>query len=144
VRHPEELLQARLKSARTLSLLFSAVAALSLLLGGVGIMNVMLASVTQRTHEIGTRMAIGASPAAIRLQFLGEALLLTTASGALGVGIAIATSAPIGRALGWNLAMSTRVDLLALGFAMAVGVVFGMYPAVRASRMDPITALRVE
>jgi putative ABC transport system permease protein len=144
IRHPEDLLKARLKSAQTLEILLTALALLALAIGGIGIMNVMLASVTQRTREIGIRMAIGASPAAIRLQFLGEAVLLTTVSGAIGVGGAIAAAGPLGRALGWDLAMSTSVDVLAVVFAAAVGVAFGMFPAVRASRLDPITALRVE
>ena len=144
IRHPEDLLKARVKSAETLELLLVALALMALVVGGIGIMNVMLASVTQRTAEIGLRMAIGASPFAIRLQFLGEAMMLTTVSGALGVLLATATGSFVGRTLGWELAMSTRIDLLSLVFAAGVGVGFGMYPAVRASRMDPIVALRVE
>ena len=144
IRDPQELQKARLKSAETLEVLLAALALLALAIGGIGIMNVMLASVTQRTREIGIRMAIGASPAAVRLQFLGEAVLLTTVSGAIGVGGAIAAAGPLQHALGWDLAMSTSVDALAVVFAAAVGVAFGMFPAVRASRLDPIEALRVE
>jgi putative ABC transport system permease protein len=144
VRHPEELLKARVKSAETLERLLVALALLALAVGGIGIMNVMLASVSQRTREIGIRMATGASPAAIRLQFLGEAVLLTALGGGVGVAIGVVAAAPLGRALGWSLAMSAPTDALALVFAVAVGVGFGMYPAVRASGLDPIVALRAE
>ncbi|MGE5183927.1 MAG: ABC transporter permease [Acidobacteriota bacterium] len=142
IRHPEDLLKARVKSAETLELLLVALALMSLVVGGIGIMNVMLASVSQRTAEIGLRMAIGAAPDAIRLQFLGEAVVLTTLSGGLGVLLAISVAPYVGDALGWRLAMSSRVDALALVFAASVGICFGMYPAVRASRLDPIVALR--
>ena len=126
-----------MKSAETLELLLVALASFSLVIGGIGIMNIMLASVSQRTREIGIRMAVGASPSAIRLQFLGEAVLLTTLSGGVGVAISILAAAPMGRTLGWSLAMSMRVDLLAFLFAMVVGVFFGMYPAMRASNQSP-------
>jgi len=144
IRHPEDLLKARLKSAETLEILLAALALLSLAIGGIGIMNVMLASVSQRTREIGVRMAVGASPGAIRLQFLGEAVLLTTLSGGIGVAVGVLAANPLSHAVGWQLAMSTRVDVLSFVFAIAVGVCFGMYPAVRASSLDPIAALRVE
>jgi putative ABC transport system permease protein len=144
IRHPEELLNAKIELARRVSRLLALLALLSLAIGGIGIMNVMLASVAQRTTEIGLRMAVGASPAAIRLQFLGEATLLTTLSGGAGVLLGICAAPYVGGTLGWELAMSIHSDVLALGFAAAVGVCFGMYPAVRASRMDPIAALRVE
>jgi putative ABC transport system permease protein len=144
IRHPEELLAAKLRSARTLELLLGILAILSLTVGGIGIMNVMLASVSQRTREIGVRMAVGARPSAIRLQFLGEATLLTTFSGGAGVALGELSAAFVGRTLGWELATSTTIDLLALAFAACFGVAFGMYPAVRASRMDPIAALRSE
>jgi putative ABC transport system permease protein len=144
IRHPEDLLKARLKSAETLETLLVVLASLALLVGGIGIMNVMLASVTQRTAEIGVRVAIGATPAAIRLQFLGEALVLTTLGGGLGLVVALAGGPLVGRSLGWELAMTGRSDALAVVFASIVGVCFGMYPAIRASRLDPIAALRVE
>ena len=144
IRHPEDVLRAKLKSAETLEILLAVLATLSLVVGGIGIMNVMLASVTQRTREIGLRMAVGARPGAIQLQFLGEAVLLTTISGAIGVMLGDISASFVGRTLGWELAISSRVDLLALVLAGAFGVCFGMYPAVRASRMDPIAALRIE
>jgi putative ABC transport system permease protein len=144
IRHPEELLQAKVKSARTLELLLAAVAMLSLVVGGIGITNVMLASVTQRTREIGLRVAVGARPGAIQLQFLGEAVLLAMVGGGLGMLLGELSASFVGRTLGWQLATSTHVDLLALLFAGTFGVCFGMYPATRASRLDPIAALRVE
>jgi putative ABC transport system permease protein len=140
--------ESRLEQAKKALLLFKlfmgALMSISLIVGGIGIMNVMLASVSQRTREIGVRMAVGASPGAIRLQFLGEAVLLTTLSGGIGVAVGVLAANPLSHAVGWQLAMSTRVDVLSFVFAIAVGVCFGMYPAVRASSLDPIAALRVE
>ncbi|HEU4729462.1 MAG TPA: ABC transporter permease [Kofleriaceae bacterium] len=144
IRHPEDLLRAKLSSARTLELLLAVLGVLALAVGGIGIMNVMLASVTQRTREIGIRMAIGARPSAIQLQFLGEAVLLTTISGAAGVVLGDLSASHVGRILGWAVVTSARVDLLAMAFAGGFGVCFGMYPALRAARMDPIAALRIE
>jgi putative ABC transport system permease protein len=144
IRHPEELLKARVQAAETLERMLLALALLSLAVGGIGIMNVMLASVTQRTREIGVRVAIGATPGAIQLQFLSEAVLLTTTGGGIGVALGAFGSSFVSGTLEWQLATSTRADVLALLFAVLVGVCFGVYPAIRASRLDPIAALRIE
>ena len=144
IRHPEELLKAKLKSTETLGRLLLAIASIALLVGGIGIMNMMLASVAQRTREIGLRGAIGARPSAIRIQFLGEAVMLTSIGGVLGVVLANAAAPLIADRLGWPMAMAPQASVLACGFAVAVGVAFGLYPASRAARLDPIDALRTE
>lgn len=144
IRHPEELLQAQVKSKRTLETLLLFLAAIALAIGGIGVMNVMLASVAQRTREIGIRMAVGAQPSDIRLQFLGEAILMTLIGGAVGVLLSEGAEALVSRVLGWPLGTSGDTRALALAASAAVGVFFGLYPAVRASRLDPIEALRVE
>jgi putative ABC transport system permease protein len=144
IRHPEELLQAKLKSSKTLERLLLVIASISLMVGGIGIMNVMLASVAQRTREIGVRMAIGARPAAIRLQFFGEAIMLGLIGGALGVLASLAGSSLLESYLGWPLASAPRTSAEAVAFSIAVGVVFGYYPARRAANLDPIDALRSE
>jgi putative ABC transport system permease protein len=144
IRHPEDLLQARLDASHTLQLLLLVLASISLLVGGIGIMNVMLAGVVQRTREIGVRVAVGASAFAIQLQFLGEAVVMTLVGGALGVAAAHAFGGVIEADLGWPLAMGQDASVLAVGFSVAVGVFFGLYPAVRASQLDPIAALRDE
>jgi putative ABC transport system permease protein len=144
IRHPEDLANARIKSARTLERLLLAIASLAMMVGGIGIMNVMLASVAQRTIEIGIRVSVGARPSAIRLQFLGEAMMLTALGGGLGV-LAGATASPaIAHDLGWEITVSGPATLTAFLAAVAVGVFFGLYPAVRASQLDPIEALRTE
>ena len=144
IRHPEDLVKAKIKSAETLERLLLIIGSLAMMVGGVGIMNVMLASVAQRTTEIGIRVAIGARPSAIRLQFLGEAMMLTAIGGGLGVLLGATTSPMIARRLGWEIAMSGRASAIAFVAAVAVGVFFGSYPALRASRLDPIEALRTE
>ena len=144
IRHPEDLLKSKVKSAETLEILLFIIASMALLVGGIGIMNVMLAAGAQRTTEIGLRMSVGARPQAIQIQFLGEAVMLTVVGGSLGVLIAVSCGPFIAAALDWQIAMTTRNNLLALAFSIAVGVFFGFYPATRASLLDPIEALRTE
>jgi putative ABC transport system permease protein len=144
IRNPEDVIQAKLKSSRSLTLLLASVAAISLLVGGIGIMNVMLVSVTERTREIGVRVAVGATEEAIRLQFLGEAVMLSLVGGAAGVLFGIGGSFLIGSSFGWPMEMSMESIALAVLFSVGVGVFFGYYPARKASLLDPIDALRYE
>jgi putative ABC transport system permease protein len=144
IRNPEDVIQAQLEASRTLTLLLIAIASISLVVGGIGIMNVMLVSVTERTREIGVRVAVGATEEAIQIQFLGESVMLSLVGGAAGVLVGIAGSFFIGRALSWPMEMSVQAVLLAALFSIAVGVFFGYYPARKASLLDPIEALRYE
>ena len=131
-------------SANTLSMLLAAVAAVSLLVGGIGIMNIMLVSVTERTREIGLRLAVGARSRDIRGQFLIEATTLATIGGAIGVGLGVGAAYLIARAAGWPSLVSSEAIAIAVGFSALVGIFFGFYPAQRAARLDPIEALRRE
>ena len=144
IRRPDEVLKAQVAASDTLANLLLAVAGVSLLVGGIGIMNVMLASVAQRTREIGLRLAIGARESAIRLQFLGEAVVLSLVGGVFGVALSVAGSAGFEQTLGWPIAIPPAALGVAVSSAVAVGVGFGFYPAWRASRLDPIEALRHE
>ncbi len=144
IRNPEDVIQAQLDASKTLTVLLIAVASISLLVGGIGIMNVMLVSVTERTREIGVRVAVGAPVEAIRLQFLGESVMLSLVGGAAGVLAGIGGSYLVGRTLQWPLELSPDAVLVAAFFSVAVGVFFGYYPALKASRLDPIDALRYE
>jgi putative ABC transport system permease protein len=144
VRRPEELLEARIKTSNTLQLLLLVLASIAMVVGGIGVMNVMLASVSQRTTEIGLRSAVGARPSAIQLQFLGEAVVLSLLGGALGVALGELSAFVFEDRLGWRLAMAVEISAVAVVASLAVGVVFGLYPAVRAARVDPIVALRTE
>ncbi len=144
IRNPEDIIQAQLEASRTLSALLIAIASISLVVGGIGIMNVMLVSVTERTREIGVRMAVGATEDAIQLQFLGESVMLSLAGGVLGVFLGIAASIVVGRTLGWPMQLSPGGIVLAAMFSTGVGVVFGYYPARKASLLDPIDAVRYE
>ena len=128
----------------TLSSFLAAIAAISLLVGGIGIMNIMLVSVAERTREIGIRKALGASPSVIRWQFLVEALTLTILGGILGIFLGILISYAIINVAGWTLHLSLFAVVLSLAFSMFVGVFFGWYPAAKASRLDPIEALGYE
>jgi putative ABC transport system permease protein len=132
------------QSSKTLSLLLASAAAISLLVGGIGIMNIMLVSVTERTREIGIRMAIGAKGAHVLLQFLIEAITLAVFGGAIGVGLGIAASALVSKKGGLPVHVAPASIFLAFGFSAAIGIFFGFYPARKASRLDPIEALRYE
>ena len=127
-----------------LSLLLAGIASISLLVGGIGIMNIMLVSVRERTREIGIRKAVGARGRDIMVQFLVEALVLSLTGGLIGVAFGVGASALIGTLAGWGLNVSASTVVLAVGFSLGVGVVFGVWPARQAARLDPITALRYE
>ncbi len=144
IRNPEDVIQAQLDAKRTLTLLLIAIASISLIVGGIGIMNVMLVSVTERTREIGVRVAVGATEGAIQLQFLAESVMLSLVGGAAGVLLGIVGTVLVGRALGWPMELSLEAVVLAALFSVAVGVFFGYYPARKASLLDPIEALRYE
>ncbi len=144
IRNLTEIANTASASANTLSLLLAAVAAVSLLVGGIGIMNIMLVSVTERTREIGLRLAVGARPRDIRSQFLIEATTLSTLGGALGIALGVGAAYGIAQAAGWPSLVSTNAILIAVVFSGLVGIFFGFYPAQRAARLDPIEALRRE
>ena len=140
----EQLALTMERASRTMTWLLAAVAAVSLLVGGIGIMNITLLSVTERTREIGLRMAVGARRRDVMRQFLFEAVVISTAGGLIGVIVGVIASIGIARALRWATVVSPLSVMLAFGVAAAVGVFFGWYPARRASRLDPIVALRRE
>jgi putative ABC transport system permease protein len=144
IRNPEDVIEAQMEASRTMAILLIAIASISLVVGGIGIMNVMLVSVTERTREIGVRVAVGATDTAIRLQFLGESVMLSLVGGAAGVLVGIGGSIFLGRAMGWPMEMSFEAVVLAVVFSVAVGIFFGYYPARKASMLDPIEALRYE
>jgi putative ABC transport system permease protein len=144
VRHQAAFLEMMGESTRVLSLLLAGVAAVSLLVGGVGIMNIMLVSVTERTHEVGIRKALGATRRSILVQFLFEAVVLCLLGGAIGIVAGVAGSLVMRETLGWNTEVVPLSIAVAFGFATLIGVVFGVWPARRAARLDPVDALRYE
>jgi putative ABC transport system permease protein len=144
IRNLEELASAREASTQTLTTLLAAIAAVSLLVGGIGVMNIMLVSVTERTREIGLRMAVGARPNDILLQFLVEALALALVGGLVGVLLGIGIAQRLSAGFGWPLLIRVDVVMYSVLVSAAVGVVFGLYPARRAAQLDPIEALRYE
>ena len=144
LRHPAEIASARAESQRIMTILLASIASVSLLVGGIGIMNIMLVSVTERTREIGLRLAIGANESDVRMQFLGEATLLSLLGGALGVLVGVIGSVAISNTLRWPTRIPIQALLVAVVFSAAVGVFFGFYPAYKASHLDPIEALRYE
>ena len=144
IRHPEEVIKAQIAAQRTLNLLLVSIASIALIVGGIGIMNVMLVSVTERTREIGIRLAVGATTQAIRIQFLEEAVILSLFGGLLGLFFGVTGSFIIGYSLKWPMSIPLEALIVAPLFAIGVGVFSGYYPAWKASRLDPITALRSE
>jgi putative ABC transport system permease protein len=144
IRSQADILQAFTSVSQTMTALLGGIAAVSLIVGGIGIMNIMLVSVTERTREIGIRKAVGARRRDILTQFLVESVALSVTGGVIGVGVGILGTRLISRLAGWATVLSGQAILLAFLFAVAVGVFFGLYPAQRASRLDPIEALRHE
>ena len=144
VQNQADTLESLTSISRTLTLFLGAIAGISLLVGGIGIMNIMLVSVTERTREIGIRKALGARPADIRLQFLVEAVVLAAGGGMLGLAVGAAGARFVGPVVGIAAALTVAPMATAFGVALFVGVVFGLYPAQRAARLDPVAALRHE
>ncbi len=144
LRNLAEVMAAQEASSRVLALLLAAVASVSLLVGGIGIMNIMLVSVTERTREIGLRMAVGARTRDILGQFLVEAVTLSLIGGLAGVALGIGASVLIAELAGWRIVLSPGAVGLAVAFALAIGVFFGFYPARKAARLNPVEALRFE
>jgi putative ABC transport system permease protein len=144
LRNLTEMLQAQEESSRVMAMLLATVASALLLVGGIGIMNIMLVSVTERTREIGLRMAVGARSRDILTQFLVEALTLALIGGLIGVLLGIGGSYAIGHFAEWRVALSVASIVLAVGFAAVVGIFFGFYPARKAAALSPIEALRYE
>jgi len=144
LRNLAEVMAAQEASSRVLALLLAAVASVSLLVGGIGIMNIMLVSVTERTREIGLRMAVGARTRDILGQFLVEAVTLSLIGGLVGVTLGIGAAMAIAAFAGWHISISPQAVALAVAFAFAIGVFFGFYPARKAARLNPVEALRFE
>jgi putative ABC transport system permease protein len=144
IRTQQEIASAATQMTGVLTLLLGAIASVSLLVGGIGIMNIMLVSVTERTREIGVRRALGARRGDIRLQFLIEASLISGLGGAVGIGIGIAIARLVSRVGGWPTLVEPQIVAVAFLFAGLIGVGFGLYPAAKAARLNPIEALRYE
>ena len=144
VRTQEEIAAAATQTSKTMTLLLAAIAGVSLVVGGIGIMNIMLVSVTERPREIGIRLAIGAHGKDVLTQFLIEAILLSSLGGVMGVMLGIGASEFVSYYNGWPVLVSTSSVVIAVGFSAAIGVFFGFYPARKAAQLDPIEALRYE
>jgi putative ABC transport system permease protein len=144
IRNLAEMAAAQQQGTETLTTLLASVAAVSLLVGGIGIMNIMLVSVTERTKEIGLRMAVGAKPRNVMAQFLVESLALSIAGGVIGIGLGLFTASRMASQFGWPMLVRPEIIAVAVGFSGLVGVGFGLYPARKASLLDPIDALRYE
>jgi putative ABC transport system permease protein len=144
MRSQEEIAATANETTRTLSVLLASIAVVSLVVGGIGIMNIMLVSVTERTREIGIRMAIGAKSRHVLLQFLLEAVTLSIVGGGIGVALGIGASRIVAKAAGWPVSINPSSIAIAFGFSALIGIFFGFYPARKAAAMDPIEALRYE
>jgi putative ABC transport system permease protein len=144
IRNQNDLSETAQTTTEVMTNLLFAIASVSLVVGGIGIMNIMLVSVTERTREIGLRMSVGARGSDVLTQFLVESVALSVMGGVLGVGAGLIATELVGRATGWATAVAPETVFLALGFAGAVGIFFGFYPARKAAALDPITALRYE
>jgi putative ABC transport system permease protein len=144
IRNPAEFAQAQQDSTQRIATLLAIVAGVSLFVGGIGVMNIMLVSVIERTREIGIRMAVGAKPVDVMTQFLVESLVLAAIGGLLGLALGAAAAKYMAGYFGWKFFFPATTAAIAFAVSGGVGVVFGLYPAIRASRLDPITALRYE
>jgi putative ABC transport system permease protein len=144
VRNQQELAEAATATTKTMTVLLGAIAGVSLIVGGIGIMNIMLVSVTERTREIGIRLAVGAHGRDVLTQFLIEAIILSLMGGTLGVLLGVGSSQLISKLNGWPVLVSTSAIVGAVAFSAAIGVFFGFYPARKAAQLDPIEALRYE
>jgi len=144
IRNQQDILQTQQQATQVFTTLLASIAAVSLVVGGIGIMNIMLVSVTERTREIGVRKALGATRGNILLQFMIEALTLCILGGAIGVLLGIGTTIVLARVMQWNTLISPSAVIVAFGFSALVGLFFGIWPARRAARLDPIVALRYE
>ena len=144
IRNPSEMARTAEATANTMTMLLGAIAAVSLVVGGIGIMNIMLVSVTERTREIGVRMAVGATEANVKWQFLSEALVLSSLGGLIGIALGMLASALISNSLGWPTLVSKLSIVVAVVFSALVGISFGFYPAMKEAQLNPIEALRYE
>lgn len=144
IRNMQDMLEMATSTAQTMTILLGAIAGVSLLVGGIGIMNIMLVSVTERTREIGVRMAVGARGGDILLQFLVEAVVLSVCGGLIGIGLGYSMATAVSMKFGWSTLVSPESAVLAFIFSAIIGVFFGFYPARKAASLDPIEALRYE
>jgi len=144
IRHPVEIANAMADSARMMEILLASIASIALFVGGIGIMNIMLVSVTERTREIGVRMAVGATEKDVRMQFLSEAVVMSLMGGAIGLVLGMLSSVGVARILQWPTTVPLSAILIAFVFSLCVGIFFGYYPAWKAASLDPIEALRYE
>jgi putative ABC transport system permease protein len=144
IRHPEEIANAVADSARLMELLLASIASIALVVGGIGIMNIMLVAVTERTREIGVRMAVGATEKAVQMQFLSEATVMSLMGGIIGLAFGLVGATVVAQVLQWPIAVPVSAMILAVVFSACVGIFFGYYPAKKAANLDPIEALRYE